>query len=116
MPKKNYLLALVSLSALAASCATPPDGPVCVGITPARGYCFHTLEEKEFPVDDEHLYEGKTWRQLDQDNLRIPPSYWAKLKGYMLKQCKKHKDCDKNLGKWERQASKVDQAIGEAAK
>lgn len=112
MLKKSLSTALVSLFALALSgCASVPNGPVCVSLTPVRGYCIETLSEKEYPVDDVNLLDGKTWRELEMVSLRVPPGYWAQIKAYLLKQCRKNKNCRGDLGKWETKADKVDQAM-----
>lgn len=112
MLKKNSLLLLAFSLSWVSSCATPPDGPVCVELSPVRGYCIHTIKAEEQEVNETKLLDGQTWKQVRETSLYVPAQYWGKLKAYLLKQCKKHKDCKNDLGKWETQADKIDRSLG----
>ena len=85
-----------------ASCASPPDFLGCIETDPTSGWCTYAISDEEFEVDDEHLIEGKNWQEFNQTTVRIPPESFAKIKAYILKQCKKSGSCRKDLGKWER--------------
>lgn len=104
---------LAILSSLAVSCTTPPDVPVCVPIHPEKAWCTYTISDREFYITDTELFEGKSWAEIDHYSLRVPASSWAQIKAYILKQCKKNKDCSDNLGKWERKGEKLDQKLPE---
>lgn len=66
-----------------------------------------TISENEFYVDDEHLWNKRTWREIDVTSLRVPAESWAKMKAYLLKMCKKTGKCG-DLSRWERRAKKLE--------
>lgn len=109
--KPSLMLLALSLGLLLSGCATPPDGPVCVEMSPTSGHCFHTIKNIEQDVDATNLLDGKTWEQVNETGLIIPASYWGQLKAYLLKQCKKNNDCNDGLGKWQAQADKIDAGL-----
>lgn len=111
----NLLIALVTLSSLLLSCATmPPDVPVCVEVSPTRGWCTYTISDKEFYVDDENplkIYDDQpalTWWELRPTFLLVPAPSYAKMKAYIIKTCKQNK-CDKHIGSWERRMERVEE-------
>ncbi len=110
MPKKlSSIIFVFSLSLTLLSCAKVPDVPVCISLDDERGFCTYTISDKEFYVDNEdHLFEGKTWEQVKISSLIMPASSWAKIKAYILSQCKKHKDCKDDISKWEAKSSKLE--------
>lgn len=76
------------------------------------GFCTYTISNKDFYVDNaDHLYEGKTWYELELESLRVPASSWAAFKAYILSQCKKHKDCRDDLPKVETKLEQFDEAV-----
>lgn len=107
----KYIL-ILSLLALCSCTTTPPDVPVCVEITPMRGYCINTITAKEFIVDDDNKLDGQTWWEARPVMLMFPPTSWAKLKAYIIEQCKRTKTCDKEITSWERTIQTVDKAVG----
>ena len=76
------------------SCGSVPDVPGCVELNSKQGFCKHTLSGAEFIIDDEHPYEGKNWASLKAQSVILPPLSWAAIKGYILKQCAKHGNCE----------------------
>lgn len=111
MLKKLRLMLLGLLLSLLASCATPPDVPICTELDERKGWCTHLISEREFYVDDFHLYDNENWVQVDTKSLRLPARSWAKLKAFMLTQCKRSKKCANNLGKWSRKAKRIDSKV-----
>lgn len=107
----------VSLSLLLTSCATPPPNvPVCTEITPERGSCVMTMTGKEFIVDEEHPYKGKTWWEMRVANLQMPVASWVEIKSWIIKVCKTNKNmCDKAVGSWDRTLGTVDTNIKKKA-
>lgn len=107
MPKKLLLTPLVLLFAcLLSGCNQVPDVPLCAKLSDQKGWCTYTISAKEFYVDNSgQTFEGKNWTQLDDESLRVPASSWAAIKAYILKQCKKDKDCSDNIGSWDRKMS-----------
>jgi len=94
------------------SCATnPPDVPLCTEITPARGYCIHTLSSKEYSIDDENLYEGKTWWDLRPTMIFMPSASWAKIKAFIIKVCKKHGCNGQDITSWQRTVEIIDNKV-----
>ena len=82
--------------------------PVCVEISPVKGYCVHTISEKEFYVDHNEKLNGKTWWEMRPAMVFVPPQSWAELKAYVIKVCKKFKECAKDIGSWERKTQQID--------
>lgn len=66
-----------------------------------------TISENEFFVDDERLWNKRTWREIEMTSLRVPAESWAKMKAYILKMCKKSNRCG-DLSRWERRAKKLE--------
>jgi hypothetical protein len=66
-----------------------------------------TISNKDMIVDDEHLLNGKTWLDLKIEAVYLPTESWAKLKTYIISQCKKHSDCTKEVGDWNRKLEYV---------
>lgn len=102
---------LVMILALITGCASVPDVPICVDLTNKdalaipKGFCAWTISDKETIVDDNggHMLNGKLWTDVKSSSLLIPAESWAKIKAFILKNCKKNKDCNASgLGKWEK--------------
>jgi hypothetical protein len=91
----------------------PPDVPVCVEISPTRGWCTYTISDREFFIDDENPWniegeEPMTWWDLRPTLLLVPAPSYAKMKAYIVKTCKKDK-CDKFIGSWERRSKRLEE-------
>lgn len=86
--------------------------PVCVEIHPAKAYCVNTMTSEEFKIDDESKFEGKTYWEMRPTMLLLPASSWAKLKTYIITQCKQTGQCDKSVSSWSRTIENVDKTMG----
>lgn len=91
-------------------CASVPDVPVCVKLT-ERAWCTYTISDKEFYWDEENKFEGKTFWEASPSLILVPPSSWAKIKSYIIQQCKVNENCSKDITSWERKLDKVDKKI-----
>ena len=67
----------------------------------AKGLCAYTVSGETFIVDDVNLFEGLTWWEMRNKTLVMPASSWAKIKAFMVKQCKKNK-CNVDIDSWDR--------------
>ena len=110
---RRLLLILSALSSnFLISCQTaPPDIPICVEINMERGYCVNTISAKEYAVDDVNLLDGKSWWSARPSMLMLPATSWAKLKTYIIVQCKRTGACDKEITSWERTINSIDKAV-----
>ena len=100
---------LASLSALIlTSCASIPNGPACIELDEDKGWCTMTLSDQEFIVDQDHVYENKTWPELKATSIIVPASYWAKLKTALLKYCAQNDNCPEHM---EIKAGRIDKRI-----
>jgi hypothetical protein len=113
--KKNASIALVSLFALA-GCATPPDAPACFELDPTHGWCTYTISEKEFRVDDGHLWNGENWQQVRAKSLIVPAHSWAEIKSFILKACHQSRSCRRRIGEFERRAAEFDSMLAACQK
>lgn len=112
MQKQNlFILLSVLQSLLLSGCTSVPDVPVCAEIELNRGFCTFTVRDEDFFIDDQNKFEGKTWWEMRPLMMRVPPSSYAKVKAAFIKQCKKHKDCDKDIAKWERKFEAVEKHL-----
>lgn len=102
----------VILISLAGCASAPPDIPVCVEIHMAKGYCVNTISATEFEVTDEKKLDGQSWWEARPTMLMLPYQSWAKLKTYIITQCKRTGACDKEITSWERTINSVDKAVG----
>jgi hypothetical protein len=120
MQRKLLLIASVLWSSLHLSgCATtPPDVPICLELSPTRGWCTHTLSDREFYIDDEHPYSfykdqpKMSWWELRPTLLLVPSPSYAALKAYIVKTCRQQR-CDAQIGSWERRVKRIDERIDE---
>ena len=64
--------------------------------------CKYTLSQETVIVDDEHPFEGQTWFDMRIKTLSVPAKSWAKLKAFLIKQCKQTKKCDVDIDSWDR--------------
>jgi len=104
-------LSIISLL-FAVSCQTaPPDVPLCVELTMDRAACIHTVSGKKFDITNDKLFEDKSWWDQRHTMLMMPASSWAKLKTWIITQCKRTKSCDKEISSWDRTIESVDSAL-----
>lgn len=94
------------------SCTTlPPAVPVCVEINPVKGYCVNIITGESFEVTEDKKFEGKTWWAISPTMVQMPASSWAKIKSYIIKQCKITGKCQKSVASWERTVEVVDESL-----
>lgn len=107
MLSKTLSIRLVFLLSfiLCSGCASVPDVPVCIDLDQERGYCINTISNKEFYVDQSHLFENKNWQEVKATSLITPSSSWTAIKKYILKQCKNSNSCKDKL---EKKSSKLE--------
>lgn len=86
------MLFISSLLCLA-SCADLPQFKVCKELTPSRAKCIDALTEEKFDWDEFSLVDGKTYFEERPTMLQVPAESYAKIKSYLLKNCKKYKNC-----------------------
>lgn len=98
--KRN--LVMLSLVWLISGCSTLPDTIVCAEVSLSKGICSYTISEKTIVIDDNNLYEGNTWFSMRNKALMIPAKSWAKIKAWMLKECKRTNQCSVDISKWDR--------------
>lgn len=89
--KRN--LSMLLLSFVLWSCSNIPSKPVCTELGPDRAYCVNTLETKGFYWDNENLLDGKTYWEERNKCIRLPPSTWAAIKSYLIKDCRNQGGC-----------------------
>lgn len=85
------------------SCASIPDVPICAEVNISKGICVYTVSGKSFEIDDERPFEGATWFDMRIKTLSVPAKSWAKLKAFLIKQCKKSNKCDVDISSWDRE-------------
>ena len=108
--KKNFRKLFGCLAVLLLEgCASVPDVPVCSQINPSKGYCVYTISEKDFIWDDEHKFEDKTFWEARPYFVYVPAKSWAEIKKFIIKTCKQHKDCQKDIATWDRKLKKIDE-------
>lgn len=102
LKKISLMLSLILLSSIITSCAQIPDVPICKELSPDRGYCSYTLSPKsrDFYIDEEHPYKGQTWWEMRPIMMQVPPSSWAEIKKYIIKQCRIAGNCRSDVGEW----------------
>ena len=84
------------------ACSQIPDVPVCRMRAANEGFCTYTIStEKDQIVNDSNMLNGKTWIDLKVESVMLPAESWAKIKEYIIKQCKKNNDCSSNIGTWQ---------------
>ena len=97
---------------LISSCGTtPPDTPFCTEINPSTGFCVNTISSKEFIVDDENLFEGKTWWEIRPFMILMPIESWTKIKAFIIKICKRSNKCSSSITNWERTVKIIDKNV-----
>ena len=99
----NLLLFLILLS----SCASIPDVIGCRQQSVNSGFCTYTLTQKSFIVDDAHPYNNSTWLDMKINSVYLPAESWAKIKEYILKECKKNNNCSQNINNWDTKLNSI---------
>jgi hypothetical protein len=78
----------------------------------SKAFCTTPISGKDQIIDDTHLLEGKTYWDIRPTMILIPPSSYAAIKSFILKQCKRNPDmCDKEIPAWDRATESVDKQI-----
>lgn len=78
--------------------------PTCVKMIgePQCGYCIWTISSRVQYVGEAkkwHLY-GKPWSRVMTEMVLMPSEGYARMKAYIIRNCKKHNDCNKNIDSW----------------
>ena len=104
MLKRNLLklLTIWLVLKLSTSCSSVPDVNICAEISISKGVCTTTVSSKTTIVDDEHPLDGATWFDIRSKALTVPAKSWAKIKAFLIKQCKQRK-CNVDIDSWDRQ-------------
>ncbi len=106
------------LSLLLGGCATIPDVPVCVELSPVKGFCTNTVSDKDYVIDEQNPIklpgddEPKTWWQRRPFMVLVPVTSWKELKAYIIKQCKRT-DCDQYIKSWDRKITELEQGASQ---
>ena len=103
MQKTNLRMHLIVLSLFVVNgCASIPNTIVCAEVSLSRGVCTFTVSGKNIVIDDEHPFEGASWFDMRSKSLIVPAKSWAKIKAFLIKQCKKTNQCDADISSWDR--------------
>lgn len=105
MQKRSLKLLLISSLLFLSSCASVPDVIICAEVSLSKGVCTYTVSGKNIVVDDDHLHEGQSWFDMRSKALTVPANSWAKIKAFLVKQCKQNK-CDVDISSWDRGLSR----------
>lgn len=76
-----------------------------------RGYCVDMVSGREYEINDVERLDGKTWWDMRPTNIQMPASTWTDLKKYIIKTCKRFKNCDKEVATWERSLKNLSEKI-----
>lgn len=104
-----------------------PDEPICIPLTArpgtddrplSRGWCKHTMSDREFVVSDtepwpyDGPWKGKTWWEIRNEMLLLPNTTYAELKKFIIKICKTSNQCtQKEVASWDRTIQRIDEII-----
>lgn len=77
------------------SCSSIPDVPVCVQVNPGKAFCTYTIQDKDFFIDDNNLFEAQTYWDIKPTMIQVPYKSWVELKKFILIQCKRS-NCTNN--------------------
>lgn len=97
---------------LISGCASVPDVPICVELSPVKGFCTNTISDKDYDIDEQHPVQlpgddkPKTWWARRPYMVLIPATSWAELKAYIIKQCKRN-NCDSYVKSWDRKINEL---------
>ena len=84
---------------------------------PECGSCKWTISDRRRFVGEDkknHLY-GKPWTQILAEAAIVPSEGVAEMKSYIIKNCKKHGDCNRNIDRWRVKLDAID-SIDDAVK
>jgi hypothetical protein len=84
---------------------------MCVEINISKAFCTYTISNKDFFIDDENLYEGKTWFEMRPAMVLLPPTTWAAFKAYIIKNCKRTGKCKGMVEGWDRTMNVIDEQL-----
>jgi hypothetical protein len=82
---------------------------VCVEISLQKGYCTTIVSGRGFYVDEQNLFEGRTWFNQSYEMIRVPVSTWTELKEYLIMNCRKNRACGSKIDSWQRSVDKIDE-------
>lgn len=69
-----------------------------------------TVSDLDTVIDEENLYQGKTWWELRPTMIYIPYPAWVEIKTAFIKICKKKLiKCDEAISSWDRRIDAVDE-------
>lgn len=74
----------------------------------SKAFCTLAISNKDFFIDDENLYEGKTWFEMRPAMVLLPPETWSAFKSYIIKNCKRSGKCDGMVEGWDRTMGTID--------
>ncbi len=66
------------------------------------GYCVWTISDKKQYVGENKktwLY-GKPWSQVLRESVLLPAESYAEAKAFVINECKKTNDCNKDIDHW----------------
>lgn len=81
---------------------------------PACGYCVWTISSRVQYVGEQekrHLF-GKPWSRIMREMVLMPSESYAKMKSYIIKNCKKNNDCNREIDKWRVKLDALDSVPG----
>lgn len=102
LKKYSQKLFIGSLIFVLSGCASIPNTIICAEVSLSKGICTYTVSGETITIDDDNLYENQTWFSLRNKALTVPASSWAKIKAFLIKQCKKSNQCDVEIDSWDR--------------
>jgi hypothetical protein len=105
VPRKFLLILFVLLQ----SCASVPDVYVCTQLDINRGWCTKTISDEEFIVERAEGSPLKlSWWAMRNQMIMLPPESWAKIKAFVIKKCRKNKECGET---WEKRLDNIDKKL-----
>lgn len=116
LQKKNLILLSILLFVSTLSCSVKPkDSLVCVEKDLDRARCVRILsgEVQEISEEKPYLHDGKayTWYDMRIYSVILPWFSWVELKAFIIKICNKSKQCEQEVGKWDRSLQYVDDQL-----
>jgi hypothetical protein len=76
-----------------------------------KAYCTTIISGQGFYIDDESLFEDRTWFDQRHEMLQVPVSTWAEIKKYLINNCKKSRRCSSNISSWDRGMKNIDEQL-----
>jgi hypothetical protein len=77
-----------------------------------RGICIETISGRKFDITETEKFENQSWWSMRPSMIMMPATSWAKLKVWIIAQCKKTGACDKEIASWNRTIESVDETLG----